>query len=200
MRQLPYLLLGIFLVSFSIQSSSDLPKMKSLFNGKNLKHWIEPENNLWWSVNDGVLDVRSDKSQTGSILWTKKKFKDFIFQADFKMGKGTVDSGIFMRTDHDQIQIGISGSLKRDMTCSPYIPGKGYPVEATGVSDLLKHDDWNSIMIRAIGNKYTTWLNGKEVMNYTSETAIQEGPLGIQLHPKRDMAIQFKNIKVGKIR
>ncbi len=174
--------------------------MKSLFNGKNLKHWIEPNNNIWWSVKDGILDVQSGPKQTGSILWTKNKFKDFILQADFKMGKGTVDSGIFMRSDHDQIQIGISGSLKRDMTCSPYIPGKGYPVEATGVADLLKPQGWNTITIRAKGNTYTTWLNGEEVMNYTSETAVLEGPLGIQLHPKREMAIQYKNIKVGKLK
>jgi hypothetical protein len=29
-----------------------------------------------------------------------------------------------------KIQIGESGSLQRDMTCSPYVPGQGYPLEA----------------------------------------------------------------------
>ena len=177
----------------------DLPKMKSIFNGKNLKHWVVPENNVWWSVKDGILHVQSGPAQQGSILWTKKKFKNFVIQADFKMGDGTVDSGIFMRSDHDQIQIGISGSLKRDMTCSPYIPGKGYPVEAEGIAELLKVKGWNTIVVRAVDNKYTAWLNGTEVMNYTSETATTEGPLGLQLHPKRDMSIQYKDIKVGNL-
>ena len=191
---------AILLGTGPLSPTPDLPKMKSLFNGKNLKHWVEPENNIWWSVNNDLLEVQSGPSQAGSTLWTKKKFKDFVLQADFKMGKGTVDSGIFIRSEHDQIQIGISGSLKRDMTCSPYIPGKGYPVEASGVADLLNPQGWNTIIVRAKGNIYTTWLNGKEVMNYTSETAVLEGPLGIQLHPKRDMSIQYRNIKVGKIK
>ena len=64
------------------------------------------------------------------------------------MGKGTIDSGIFIRTEKQQIQIGESGSLKRDLTGSPYIPGKGYPVEAENVKELLKMDDWNTMKVK----------------------------------------------------
>ena len=186
----------LFLMCFYIGSSmqQDLT-LHSIFNGEDLTGWAAPEDNVWWTVQDGILDVRSDPEQLGSILWTEQEYRDFIFEADFKMVDGTVDSGIFMRNDHDQIQIGISGSLKRDMTCSPYIPGKGYPVEAKGVSDLLHENDWNTIRIKAVGSTYTAWLNGQQVMTYTSESAIVEGPLGIQLHPKRDMHIQYRNIK-----
>ena len=132
-------------------------------------------------------------------MWTTTEFKDFVMTFEFKMGKGTVDSGIFMRNDHDQIQIGISGSLKRDMTASPYIPGKGYPVEAKGVKELLKTDDWNSMKIEATGKTYISWLNGKKVMTYTSESAIEKGPVGIQLHGNRDMAIDYRNIKMASV-
>ncbi|NND04960.1 MAG: DUF1080 domain-containing protein [Saprospiraceae bacterium] len=174
------------------------PPLKSIFNGEDLSGWVVPDDNKWWSVKDGILMVQSDPDKQGSNLWTKKKYKDFIIEADFKFGDGTVDSGFFMRSDHDQIQIGESGSLKRDMTCSPYIPGKGYPVEAT-VEDVIKMDDWNTIKVKAVGNTYTAWLNGKEVMNYTSETAVEKGPIGIQLHPKRDMSILYRNIRAAKI-
>ena len=88
-------------------------------------------------------------------------------ELDFRFGEGTVDSGVHVRTQ-DQIQIGISGSLKRDMTCSPYIPGKGYPVEAKNIKNLLKSRDWNTMRIRAIGNQYTVWLQDEEVMTYKS--------------------------------
>ncbi|WKN40426.1 3-keto-disaccharide hydrolase [Tunicatimonas pelagia] len=178
---------------------ADDPKMKKIFNGKNLKGWVEPENNIWWSVEDGILKVKSGPDQTGSILWTKKEYTDFVVQADFKMGEGTVDSGIFLRHDSQQIQIGESGSLKRDMTGSPYIPGKGYPVEAEGVADLLKMDDWNTMKAQAVGNKYTVWLNGQEVMNYTSENAVEQGPIGIQLHPNREMSIEYRNIMAAEL-
>ena len=116
------------------------------------------------------------------------------------MGEGKIDSGVFLRAEEQQIQIGESGSLKRDMTASPYIVGKGYPVEASGVKELLKLKDWNTIRVRAKGDKYTVWLNGVEVMNYVSDSAIDMGPVGIQLHGGRDMAMNYKNIKIGKLK
>lgn len=175
------------------------PKMKKIFNGKSLKGWIVPENNIWWSAEDGVLSVKSSPDKKGSILWTKKEYEDFIVQTDFKMGEGTVDSGIFLRSEDQQIQIGISGSLNRDMTASPYIPGKGYPVEADGVKDLLKMDDWNTMKVQVENKVYTVWLNGQQVMTYTSGNASEKGPIGLQLHPNTEMAIDFRNIKVAEL-
>lgn len=174
-------------------------KMKKVFNGKTLDGWVVPENNIWWSAGNGMLSVKNGPERKGSILWTEKEYKDFIVQADFRPGEGTVDSGIFLRNDKQQIQIGISGSLKRDMTCSPYISGKGYPVEAEGVKGLLKTTGWNTMKVQAKGNIYTVWLNGQEVMTYTSENAIEKGPIGLQLHPKNEMTIDFRNIKVAEI-
>ena len=175
------------------------PTYHSIFNGDDFTGWIVPDGNIWWSASHGILSVSSGPDLKGNILWTTKEYQDFIIKCDFKMGKGIVDSGIFLRNENNQIQIGISGSLKRDMTCSPYIPGKGYPVEATGVKELLKESDWNSLKIRAIGNKYTAWLNGKEVMNYTSETASEVGPIGLQLHGGKEMSIEYRNLEVAEL-
>lgn len=204
MNDMKYLLLLIFLVTITISSCGQKmePQMTTIFDGDDLDAWAIPENNVWWTMDEGTLWAKSDSAKTGSILWTKKKHKDFVVQMDFKFGEGTVDSGIFMRGDDEinaQIQIGESGSLKRDMTASPYVPKKGYPVEADGVKELLKMNDWNTIKATAVGNSYKVWLNGTEVMNYTLENANLEGPIGIQLHPSRDMTIQFKNILVGEL-
>lgn len=177
------------------------PKMETIFDGDDLEHWQIPESNVWWTIDEGTLWAKSDPDKKGSILWTKKKYKNFVVQLDFKFGEGTVDSGIFMRGDDEknpQIQIGESGSLKRDMTASPYVPKSGYPVEAEGIAALLKMNDWNTLKALAMGNTYKVWLNGKEVMNYTLKDANLEGPIGLQLHPNRDMSIQFKNIRVAK--
>ena len=194
------LLLSIFSLS-TLSAQDKAPKLRSIFNGKNLKGWTVPDNNIWWTVKDGVLSVKNDEKLTGSILWTKRSFRNFVVQLDFKFGDGTVDSGIFMRGDGEdapQIQIGISGSLKRDMTASPYVPGKGYPVEAERVKELLKPDDWNTLRAEAKGNVYTAWLNGEKVMTYTLENAKLEGPVGLQLHPGKEMSIDFRNILMAK--
>lgn len=95
-----------------------------LFNGENLNGFKVPDGNIWWSVENRELVCRSGPKRKGSILWSEKKYKNFIVELDFKMVSGIVDSGLFLR-NMDQIQLGMSGSMKRDMTTSPYIPKKG---------------------------------------------------------------------------
>ena len=197
----PAFLFSAFMVGLSVDvTAGELPEVetKPIFNGKDLSGWKAPEDNIWWLVDDGVLQVRSGPKKKGGILWTENEYEDFVVECEFRFGEGTVDSGIHVR-NQDQIQIGISGSLKRDMTASPYIPGKGYPVEAEGVAELLKADDWNHLVIKVVGKNYTTYLNGKKVMTYDSASAIAKGPIGIQLHAGKDMAIDYRNIKLAEL-
>ena len=201
MKHFSFLLIILLAVSPHYGQSGNL-KMESLLSG-NLDQWEVPENNIWWTLKDSLLEATSDPEKTGSILWTKKAYDDFVIELDFKFGTGTIDSGIFIRGDTDrdvQIQIGISGSLKRDMTGSPYVPGLGYPVEADGVSGLLNTDEWNSLKAMVQGHSYKVWLNGKEILQYSLDSVNLQGPVGLQLHPGNDMTIQFKNIRIAPIR
>ena len=177
------------------------PELKPIFNGKDLNGWKAPKGNEeagWYKAVDGVLKIQNGPKKKGSILWTEKKYRNFVMEFDFRFGEGVVDSGVHVRNP-DQIQIGISGSLKRDMTCSPYIPGKGYPVEAKNIKKLLKAKDWNTMRIQAIGKEYTVWLQGEKVMTYKSDSAIEEGPIGIQLHGSRNMSIDYRKLKLAEL-
>ncbi len=191
-------LLFIFLLALSVNARAD-HHQTAIFNGKDLRGWKVPENNIWYLVEDGIMKIRSGPEKKGSILWTEKEFENFVVELDFRFGEGIVDSGVHIR-NMDQIQIGISGSLKRDMTASPYIPKKGYPVEAEGVKELLKAKDWNHMKIEAKGMTYTCWLNGQKVMTYTSESGQKKGPIGLQLHGSRDMGIDYRNIKLEELK
>jgi len=192
------LLICILLLCASKGVEAQQPRLKKIFNGKNLDGWVAPGNNTWWTAGKGILHVKSGPEKKGSILWTEKKYRNFIFSADFLMGEGVVDSGIFLRSENDQIQIGISGSLKRDLTASPYLPGLKYPVEAQ-VKEILKPTEWNTMQIKLVDKTYTVWLNGVEVMTYTSALIPDEGPIGIQLHPGNVMEISYRNIRVGEL-
>jgi hypothetical protein len=157
------------LLSSSLLGKKDISKESSDLLGKHgLKGWKVPKGNeasKWYQVTNNILEVRSGPKKKGSVLWTEKEYQDFEVSLGFRFIEGTIDSGIHLRNS-DQIQIGISGSLKRDMTCSPYIPGKGYPVEAKNIKKLLKPKDWNQMRIRAVGQNYTVWLQEEEVMKY----------------------------------
>ncbi len=174
-------------------------KMEAILIGNDLSNWNVPENNIWWTLDNGILNVKSDPTKTGSTLWTKKEYQNFVFETDFLMGDGTVDSGVFLRSERQQIQIGISGSLKKDMTGSIYIPQKAYPGKAENMDQILKPKEWNTMKIKAVGNLYTVWVNDQEVLNYESAESLSTGPIGLQLHPNTEMEISFKNIKVGEL-
>jgi len=177
------------------------PDLKPIFTGTDLTGWKVPDGNDaagWYKAIDGVLKIQSDASKVGSVLWTEQSYHDFVISFDFQFGEGVIDTGIHLR-NQDQIQIGISGSLKRDMTGSPYVGGK-YPVEAKGVADLLKPKEWNSMKIEARGMHYLVWLNGQQVLDFTSTTGIPEGPIGIQLHGGKDMGVEYRNIKLAELK
>jgi hypothetical protein len=197
MKKILFVTLGF--LAFQSCVIAQEPKLKKIFNGRNLNGWVVPENNHDnWTVSDGILHVKSDTSKKGSNLWTEKKYTNFIISAEFIMLDGVVDSGIFLRSENDQIQIGISGSLKRDLTASPYLPKLKYPVEAK-VEKVLKPKEWNTMKIKVVDKTYTVWLNGVEVMTYTSESIPANGPVGLQLHPGNVMSIDYRNILLAEL-
>lgn len=184
-------ILAYFLASIFISHAT--PKV--VFDGKSLDHWKAVGADVWTTADD-VLTGTSNANKQGSILWTEREYTDFVFFCEFRF-EGKIDSGVFLRHENDQIQIGISGSLKRDMTASPYIASKrGYPVEAKSVAELLKEGEWNAIKITAKGAVYIVELNGKEVMTYTSDSAKVKGPIGLQMHAGVAMKIDFRAITV----
>jgi hypothetical protein len=168
-----------------------------IFNGKDLTGW-KVVGAPAWSVKDEILVAHNGPQKKGSILWTEKEFADFVFETEFRY-TGRIDSGVFLRQENDQIQIGISGSLKRDMTASPYIAKKkGYPSEAKEATQLLKPEgEWNHMKITVKGNVYTVELNGTKVMEYTSDTSIEKGPVGLQVHAGIDMKIEFRKLSLA---
>lgn len=183
---------GVFLLFTAFMLNAAEPVV--LFDGKSLEGWKTTGADDRWQVKDAVIVGKSNEKKQGSVLWTKEVFTDFVLEAEFRFS-GQIDSGFFLRNESEQIQLGVSRSLKRDMTCSPYIGKKGiYPVEAVGVDALLKTGEWNKIKIEVKGKKYIVTLNGKQVLDYTTDEALEKGPVGLQLHPGVDMEISFRNL------
>ncbi|MBK1826061.1 3-keto-disaccharide hydrolase [Haloferula rosea] len=187
------LVCGLALVAGSCFASPE-----PLFDGESLDGWRVRGAPYWRVVGDTLIG-QSDAGKKNSVLWTKESFGDFELSFEFRYA-GDIDSGVFLRQENDQIQIGISRSLKRDMTASPYIGSKrGYPKEAKQAKDVLKPGDWNRMTIRAVGNVYVVHLNGIKVMDYSSETAKEEGPIGLQVHPGVVMKIEFRDVQIDRL-
>ncbi len=170
---------------------------EAMFDGKTLDGW-KVKGPAPWTFEDGILIGMSEPTKKGSILWTEKEYGDFTMEFEFRF-TGRIDSGVFIRHENDQIQIGVSGSLKRDMTASPYIASeKGYPVEAKGIAELLKEGEWNTMKITVKGGQYGVDLNGEHVMDYSSKTAKEKGPIGLQVHPGLEMKVEYKDVTIDE--
>ena len=200
MRKLGILVLLAF--SLVARAADEKPadvELAPLFNGKDLSGFKVPDRNPWWTVVDGVLVGQSDPAKKGHVLYTERSFGDFALEADVRFPEN-IDSGFMYGKPELQVQLGVSRSLKKDMTASIYYKGK-YPGQAQGVDKLLKVGDWNKIRIEFRGGKQTkVWLNGQHVLTWDCPDPIKPGPIGVQIHGGVQMKVEFRDMKVGELK
>lgn len=173
-----------------IPATSSLPP---IFNGRDLTGWTPPAESHW-KVVDGILVGENDAEKKGSMLYTDKAYGDVILEGEVRW-EGEIDSGFMVRKPELQLQIGVSRSLKRDMTCSFYVGNYPEEAQAKRAGEFLKPGDWNRIRIRAQGDTFTVWLNGEQVSRYTSEKYAEPAPIGLQIHKGLPMKVEYKNIR-----
>lgn len=191
------LLASLAAIALAAPSRADTPPTESLpsiFNGRDLAGWQTPNEPAYWSVIDGAIVGQSDDRKLGSMLFTEKSYGDVIMEAEVRF-TGEIDSGIMMRKPELQVQIGVSRSLKRDMTCSFYT-GK-YPEEARApkATEILKPGEWNRIRVEAKGDTFTVWLNGVRVSHYKDPKYADPAPIGLQIHAGLVMKVEFRDIR-----
>ncbi len=191
------LLAGLLASTLTLSLVAQADDLKTVFNGKDLTGWRTPDPNPFWKVVDGVLVGENDATKKGSMLYTEQSYGNFVFECETRWS-GEIDSGIMLRKPELQMQMGISRSLKKDMTCSFYTGGKDkYPEAGQGknIEKLLKEGAWNKYRLEAKGDTFTVWLNGEQVAKYTDAKYAGPGPIGLQIHPGLAMKVEFRNIR-----
>ena len=132
-------------------------------------------------------------------VWTKSDFKDFELELDYRTLTKDYDTGVFTRAASHQVQIGISRSLKKDMTGCIYAPKDkqgSYPGKTDKVKKYHKVGEWNRLKIVVTGKQIQTYLNGESFVDYETKTMPEKGPIGLQLHGGVHMKVEFRNIKL----
>lgn len=196
----------VLICSVAVGSLAAEPNFKPLFNGKDLTNFKAEGSRPFWRVENGVLIGENNAAKKGNYLWTEKDYGDFVLEFDARW-KGTtdrgVDTGVEMRNPKIQLQLGISGSLRVDMTGSFYTGGKpAYPEsgQAKQAKELLKPEgEWNTFRIQAKGDTFTCWINGQKASEYTDPKFSGAAPLGFQIHPGVDMKCEFRNIRIAEL-
>lgn len=192
--RLPLLFLAIIATTVSAE-----PKLEPIFNGKDLTGWKSPGMENFWRVEDGVLVGENDEKMSGNYLWSEKTYGDFVLEFDVRW-TGEIDSGIELRNPKIQLQLGVSRSLKRDMTGSFYVGKPGYPEAGrakTAAQLMHPEGQWNTFRLEAKGPNFTVWINGQPASHYTDEKFIGPAPLGLQIHGGLKMKVEYRNLRLA---
>jgi hypothetical protein len=181
------------------------PQFVPLFNGKDLTGFRAEGAAEFWRVENGVLIGENNAAKKGHYLFTAKEYRDFILEFDVRWKSPTergVDTGIEMRKPNIQLQLGVSGSLKVDMSGSFYVGKGGYPEagQAKSAKQLLKPEgEWNTFRIQAKGDTFTCWINGQKASEYTDPKFSGAAPLGLQIHGNVEMKVEYRNLKIAEL-
>ena len=195
MRPHPFAILLLGLLAATLPAAER--KLETIFNGQDLTGWSSPDMEKFWRAENGVLIGESNAELKGHYLWTVQSYGDFALEFEVRW-TGEVDTGVEFRVPHLQLQLGISRSLKRDMSGSFYTgkyPDAGQAKDAA--RQLKPPGEWNHFRLEARGPVFTVAINGQPAVSYTDPKFIGPGPIGLQLHAGVKMRVQYRNLRVA---
>jgi hypothetical protein len=173
-------------------------KEVSLFNGKNLDGWIIYGTEKWY-VEDGLLVSESGPDKDYGYLGTKKHYKDFEVNLEFKQ-EADGNSGVFIRSTVDgtkvsgwQVEVAPPGHDTGGIYESY---GRGWLIKPDKEKDsALKYGDWNKMKIVVKGNRVISYLNGVEMVDFSDEKIGKgEGGILLQIHDGGGIKVYWRNI------
>jgi hypothetical protein len=198
-----FLLLSLLALPLGAFAADGKDGWVPLFDGKSLEGWKANENPQTFSVKDGVLVVKGDRSHlfyNGSVQ--NHEFKNFEFKAEV-MTKEKANSGIFIHTGFQE-----SGW-----------PSKGYEIQVNnthgdpkktagiyGVKDNAeapaKDNEWFTIHVKVEGKRIITKVNDKQIIDFTEPAEVgnttrklSTGTFAIQGHDPGS-EVHYRNISV----
>lgn len=193
------------LTSLTLLAQSPKPKLPGedwiqLFNGTDLKGWVEVGKEKW-SVNDGTIHGQAISKAYG-YLQTDKNYKDFHLALRFKC-EGDGNSGVFFHTAFKPGTPDITQGLQFEVDCTIgqhtggiYGDGRGWIVWPSPENELVvRHGEWNEYVLKVEGNRYVSRLNGVVMVDFTDPNPKSfDGPLALQLHSGGKGNMRFKDI------
>ena len=141
--------------------------------------------------------------QYRSKITDPKQWRVGGYQADFEAGK--TYSGILY--DEGGVAGGRGIMAERGQKVTWGSDGKKQVTGGTGktsaeLQETIKHEDWNSYMVRAKGHHFIHQINGNTTVDVTDEDEkkrLTSGVLALQIHVGPPMTVQIKDISIKKL-
>ena len=138
-----------------------------------------------WTFENGILTASEDQA-----IWTKKEYKNFIIDLEFKTDEGT-NSGVIVYCNNienwipNSVEIQIADDFAEQWANSPktWQCGAIFGHLAAKKSMVRKPGEWNRFTITCKKNKIYVMLNGELVteMNMNLWTSAEKNPDGSEI-------------------
>jgi len=150
------------------------------------------------------------KSQGGmGLLWySRKKFKDFVLDLEFKCSQKNTNSGVFLRVPEVPVS---DDYIYHSFEIQIYDAGEGihrtgavYDAQSPSKEASRPTGEWNHLRITFAGDRLTVELNGQKVVDWKAEPRgkvrdfAREGYIGLQNHDSLS-PVYFRNIYIKEI-
>lgn len=211
------------------RAADDEDGFRPIFNGENLDGW-DGDQKFWSVQDGAITGrTTADNPTNGNtfILWRQGEVDDFELRLSYRIVGG--NSGIQYRSGDlgNHVVGGYQGDFEAGDTYSGILYeergrgilalrgqkttiGSDHKPQPTGsvgdsaeLQKAIKKEDWNDYTIVARGNQLQHFINGKQTVDVTdndSEKRKMTGILALQLHAGPPMTVQFKNIRLKRLK
>ena len=167
------------------------------------------ESNSFWSVKDGVISGASHNN----FLVTEKDYSDFILKTGVRMTPETGNSGIQVRShisdtgmegyqidmavrDTGSVRLPWWGQLYGEELNRGFLLGIDDPAKRL---DLVRHEDWNDVVIICKGNHLIVEINGEVTADLVDYYGDDTGKIGFQIHVGPKMKVEFRDVVIQEL-
>jgi len=81
--------------------------------------------------------------------------------------------------------------------------GRGWISKEQKPTDAFKKGEWNSYLVRAVGPRIQTWINGKKIEDLSDEESFRSGFIALQVHgiakDKGPYEVRWRDIKIREL-
>lgn len=184
-------------------SADALKKPVKLFNGKDLSGWKINGTEKWY-VENGELICESGPDKKYGYLTTDKFYKNFDLNLKFKQ-EANGNSGVFFRSTVDGTKVSgwqVEVAPPNHDTGGIYESyGRNWLIQIPDEKEgFLKMGDWNTLRIRAEGDRVQTWLNGHEMVDFSdAKIGAGNGSIALQIHDGGGIKVRWKDIMLEEL-
>ncbi len=196
---------GAFVVLAVLSTASSLSAQEPIriFNGRDLDGWTVHGTELWY-VDAGDLICESGPDAQYGYLRTNETYTDFDLTLEFKQ-EANGNSGVFFRSTIDgtiisgwQAEVAPPGLFSGGIYESY---GRGWLIQPDPSKDSALHmGEWNTMRVRVVGTRVTTWINSTEMIDFTDDNiGAATGHIALQIHDGGGIKVRWRNIEVTRL-